>query len=108
MINYIYGEEKPTMIWYIHQFGQRKYTLNVMAEEVNDEELGKWRWISVELPIGLYDYATIVSHLVRAKYSQDEMEAALFNQSPEELEDINQWRTLCKKVAHEVLEEIPE
>ncbi|MBQ6188816.1 MAG: hypothetical protein IJK45_01420 [Bacteroidaceae bacterium] len=108
MIDYIYGEEKPAMVTYIHQLGQRKYTLNVMVEEVDDEMLGQWRWISVELPIGQYDYGTIVSALVRAKYSQDEMEAALFNQSPEELEDINQWRTLCKKVAHEVLEEIPE
>lgn len=106
MIDYIYGNEKHAMVTYIHQLGQRKYTLNVMAEEVDDEMLGKWRWISVELPIGQYDYGTIVSALVRAKYSQDEMEAALFNQIPEDLEEINQWRALCKEEAHKVLQEI--
>ena len=106
MINYVYGEEKPLMTQYVRQFGQRKYTLNVMAEEVNDEDLGKWRWVSVELPLGIYDYGTIVSALVRAAYSQDAMEAALFNQIPAELEEINQWRALCKQVANEVLEEM--
>lgn len=103
MINYSYGEDKPELTQYVRQFGQRKYTLNVMAEEVDDEELGKWRWISVELPIGQFDYGTIVSALVRAKYSQDEMEAALFNQIPEEIAEINQWRALCKEEAHKVL-----
>lgn len=106
MINYIYGNEAPSVISCSTRLGQRQYTLRVMVEEVNDEMLGTWRWVEVTLPLGKFDYGTIVSHLVRAKYSQDEMEAVLFNQVPEELAEVQAWRALCKEEAHKVLQEI--
>lgn len=104
-MNWIYGQEQPEPISYSWQAGQKHYDIRVCVEE-DPTGQDKYRWLEVHLIPGDYEYGQIVSKLIRAKYSQDEMEAALFNDIPEELSPIQAWRAESKRIAKEVLEYI--
>ena len=102
-------------ITYSNDFGLRKYTVEVFNNETQES-------LVVGFPSGRYDRGTIINSLIRAKYSQDKVEAiinnhflavgewidAKFNGSTESFSDpdydaLQAWRAECKELADMII-----
>lgn len=87
-------------LWY----GQPKATINYDVVEVDNE----FEFESITLQPYVWDYGSIVSAIVREKYSQDRVEAILANNAieaeSEEMEEFQAWRVHAKEVAHELID----
>ena len=65
----------------------------------------------VTVPLAQWDYAHIVSLIIKARYDDDQREAISFNYQDDpaneeharEMEELQEWRALAKATAHEVL-----
>lgn len=63
---------------------------------------------------GLWDYPTLVTAIVRSRYSADQIEAIVANyldddgneQHRRELNELQTWRRLAKEIAHKVFDQI--
>lgn len=139
MVNWITGTEKPSMIEEGRKWCQPQYTVNVLGETFTDEnDIEQWRWLQIVLPVGRIKYGDIIAGIIRAKYTQDEMEAitnnmaavnAVFMQTlvtdgilaatkylKESIDDDNslkfremqEWRQMAKEVAKEVFAKAKE
>lgn len=75
----------------------------VVRFHITEEQDGTFSYEEVTIKGGAigstFTYPTLVSALVRSRYSADAMEAALFNAKPEEIEAINAWRAEAKSIA---------
>lgn len=79
-MEWIIGIEAPSLIEEGRKWCQPKYVLNVLSEKVADENgTEQWRWLRIDLPVGAIKYGDVVSGVIRAKYTQDEMEAITNN-----------------------------
>lgn len=98
----------------VRRLGQPVYTANVCIEEMEDENQ-PYRWLSVTLPPAVWDRAPIIEGIVRAKYSQEQMEAihnnyllALHNGETEgeafdEFSEMQEWRAYAKREASDAV-----
>lgn len=133
-MEWIIGIEAPSLIEEGRRWCQPKYVLNVLSEKFVDENgAEQWRWLRVDLPVGAIKYGDVVSGVVRAKYTQDEMEAitnnmaavnAVFMQTlvsegiiaatkylkdsidednSKRFREMQEWRVTAKQVANEVI-----
>ena len=64
---------------------------------------GEYHYYEVELPVFKWDYSHLVSAIIRAKYSQDEVEAILLNKGKttadnQRYEELQAWRAHAKEV----------
>ena len=134
MVNWITGTEKPSMIEEGRKWCQPQYTVNVLGEAFTDENgMEQHKWLQVVLPVGIIKYGDIIAGIIRAKYTQDEMEAttnnmasvnAVFMQTlvtdgiiaatkylkdsidddnSQKFREMQEWRVTAKKVANEVI-----
>lgn len=106
---WIYGSELPQELVVSYDLGRKVRTINFDAEQV--EEAGySWRWLSARIAPGCWDYAPIVAAIVRARYSDDEMQAIVNNYlldaeaGAAEMEQMQAWRTHAKALARSYLE----
>lgn len=84
------------------------YNITEVQRQITEgETITEWQSDTVEVhnPV---TYATIVSALIRTRYTEDAVEAIMLNgtDTPEhtaELQSLQQWRTEAKRIAKEVL-----
>lgn len=108
--------ERIESISYSVELGQRAYSIEVFNDETQQS-------LILSLPAGRYDKSTIVSALIRCKYTQDQVEAIINNHflaigdwidaklsgSSDKFEDpaydqFQLWRSTCKRLANEIIE----
>lgn len=114
-MKYNYSDIKPLPIIYTRCLGQKVYTINFNIEEV-DNDTERYRFSSVTLPVGQYDRATVISAIIRQRYSDDEMQAIINNylldpndaEAVAEFNQMQQYRKFAKKLADEFIEAIKE
>lgn len=111
------GEERPEEVEVGVNMAQEQRSLNV---EVSEREEGGYGWLRITLPVGVWDYGSIVSALVRSKYSEDEVEAIISNnialiatpsavsdeegqEKLSEFQQFQEWREQCKQRAKELM-----
>lgn len=90
--------------------GKTLVNYNIEAVERTDPEgstITEWQADTVVVS-NPCDYPTLVSALIRTRYTADQVEAIMLNggDTPEhkaELEALQQWRTEAKKIAKQVL-----
>lgn len=91
--------------------GTQFIAFNERTVEIPQEEgapLIAYEYDSVRTPIGA-DYPTIVSSIIRTRYSEDQVEAIILNHDDgdpdheQEYIDLQAWRKEAKRIAKEVL-----
>lgn len=115
------GSGKPSLISYERRLGMRRYTIRFDVEEVTTDSDGEsesattqYQWTELDLPIGNPTYASLVSGLIRGRYTDDEMTAIVNNHLLDDGDDeheaewqaMQEWRAEAKVMAREILEEI--
>ncbi|MCR5037848.1 MAG: hypothetical protein K6A94_00715 [Bacteroidales bacterium] len=97
-----YGKQETEKLW---EANPGRPTRTIKLANPNGEED-----YEVEVPIAQWDYAHIVTFIIRSRYSADQMEAILNNQVADatskhvaEFEEMQEWRKLAKRTAKEVL-----
>lgn len=113
---YNYTDAPPQFVTYKKHLGQKIYTINYHVEHIDyDEQHGQpWRYSTVTLPVGRYDRATVISAVIRQRYSDDEMQAIINNYllDPTDAEAIMEfnamqdYRRFAKSLADEFIKEI--
>jgi len=82
------------------------------VQQLNETEGGyKYRWQSVTLEPGIWNYGPIVNAIVTLEYPTDKMQAVVNNylgapEDPEavgEMQDMQNWRAFAKQVAKDAL-----
>lgn len=111
-MNWIHGNEKPALVTIGRRYGQPVYTVNVFAEELSSEWSNEsYRWLTATLPIGVWDYGSLVDALVTLFYPRDRMEAVTNNYlaAPDNMDvtreyiGMQRFRGECKVLARELL-----
>ena len=105
-----YGNELPEKVVQKLRFGQRQYTVNFNVESGGGTDY-KYRWESVTLDPGVWNYGAIVSAIIKERYSEDAMQAVINNylltpptdEAVEEFNAMQLWRFFAKQVAHEAI-----
>lgn len=106
-----YGNEKPASVEMKLRLGQRQYTVNFNFEKLGKDSTYKYRWQSVTLEPGVWEYDPLVNAIVVERYSNDAMQAIVNNylleprtdEAAAEMTAMQQWRSYAKEVAHEAL-----
>ena len=79
------GQECPPLYMVCHNGGQPQITIYVDAHEEQPQEgsgedaPSQWVATAVTLPVGICDYASIVSAIIGARYTDDEIQATMGN-----------------------------
>lgn len=110
---YNYANIAPQFVSYEKHLGQKIYTINFNVEEVNND-IGRYQYSSVTLPVGRYDRATVISSIIRQRYSDDEMQAIINNylldptdaESLAEFNAMQGYRRFAKSLADDFINEI--
>ena len=117
-MKYVYSVDIPQRIIVTRYLGQPVYTLNMCVEETGEEEY-PFRYFSIKLPVNTFEKNDIISGLVNAKYSTNEMDAIRNNYDlvrdgtagdktqkyTEEYLAMQAWRREAKELASEIIEE---
>lgn len=117
-MKYEYSEERPELVTIRISYGQPIYTVNTLVEEVQDAH-GKYRYISIELPLNTWEKSFIISGIIKAKYTSDIMDAVRNNyelvrdgtagdktqEYTDEYLAMQEWRRYAKELADEIFEE---
>lgn len=80
----------------------------VITRQAQDEEPKTfYLYNTARVPVGA-DYPTIVTAIIRTKYTEDDVEAILLNgiDTPEhkaEYDTLQAWRKTAKQIAHQVI-----
>lgn len=105
---YNYSDTQPPFVICEKHLGQKTYTINYNIEKLEEERLGQqYRYSTVTLPAGEYDRATVISTIIRHRYSDDEMQAIINNylldpsdeESIGEFYEMQNYRRFAKSVA---------
>lgn len=100
MITKIYSQEKPEVL-----LSRGPHML--VRFHIEPQEDGSYAYEELFVRGGSIGGALtrdhIITLLVRTRYSADQMEAALFNNRPNEIAEIQAWRTEAKQIATEVM-----
>lgn len=111
------GEVKPSDIEVGVNMAQEQRSVNV---DVREREGGGYEWLRITLPVGVWEYGALVSALVRAKYSEDDVEAIVSNnialiampsavsdeegqEKLSEFQQFQEYREQCKQRAMELM-----
>ena len=105
-----YGNEKPDSVVMKLRLGQRQYTVNFNVQSAEGTEY-KYRWQSVTLEPGVWEYGSLVSAIIAERYPEDAMQAVVNNylQEPRtdkavaEFNAMQSWRAFAKEVAHQAI-----
>lgn len=97
MIYYNYSSEMPDKVIRVGA----KFYFRFDEKQVDGENGQQWEYIEVCIPTFVFDYDHLVSSIVRAKYSADNIEAILLNDDSAELSALQDWRDHAKSVAGE-------
>lgn len=111
-MTWYYGNKIPPCVEKKLRLGQRQYTVNFSVETLKKEAY-KYRWQSVTLEPGVWEYDPLVSAIVAERYPDDAMQAIVNNylleprtdEAAAEMTAMQQWRSYAKEVAHEALNE---
>lgn len=110
----IYYEQKPTLFETVRTTGVMITIIRLNIEQCTDEEhAGQWQCEEVCYPhktaISPADYGLIISAIVRAKYSADDVEAIQQNymeskttSHKSDFQDLKAWRKTAKDIATEL------
>ena len=106
-----YGNEKPDSVVMKLRLGQRQYTVNFNVESAEGTQY-KYRWQSVTLEPGVWQYGPLVSAIISERYPKDAMQAVVNNYllNPEnaehklEFDNMQVWRENAKKIAKQIIE----
>lgn len=107
MINYSY--EKPEEVTVGNHLGQKQRTINFNITQMGENE---YKYCSVSLGPGIWNYEAIVSALVNEIYPNDKMQAVINNYllEPEDADikkeflQMQDWRKESKEIAKRLLE----
>ena len=114
-MDYNYGERPETRTM-VRRLGQPVYTANVCIEATGEENQ-PYKWLSITLPPAVWERGAIIEGIIRAKYSESQMEAihnnyllALANEEYEgeafdEFIEMQEWRKFAKKEASAIIKE---
>lgn len=105
-----YGNEKPDIVVMKLRLGQRQYTVNFNVESAEGTEY-KYRWQSVTLEPGVWEYGPLVSAIISERYPEESMQAVVNNYLLEprtddavaEFYEMQSWRSFAKEVAHQAI-----
>lgn len=93
--------------------GMKQITVFVGCNQSHsDDGAEEWTATAVTLPVGVNDYASIVSAIINSKYSNDQMQAIMFNRGDgredheEEYQEMQAWRSEAKRIAKIVVSSI--
>lgn len=106
-IKWSYGESVPERLTTDAFCGQTLYTLCFAEEQVEN----RWRWLEISFVASLDCRSTIISAIIRMKYSVDEVEAITANvlndpfneERLSEYKALQEWRAKAKIYAAELL-----
>lgn len=113
-MNWNYGTEKPETRTMVRRLGQPVYTANVCIEATGEENQ-PYRWLSITLPPAVWNRGAIIEGIVRAKYSESQMEAIHNNyllalaegeddgEALSEFKEMQEWRKKAKEEATKVI-----
>lgn len=79
------GQECPPLYTVSHNGGQPQITIYVDAHEEQPQEGSgedtqpQWVATAVTLPVGIFDHASLVSAIIGARYTDDEVQAIIGN-----------------------------
>ncbi len=109
-----YYSDKPERFETIRSFGVISTIVRLNVSQCSDEEhSGMWTCTEIEIDhenvLSRNDYGKIVSAIIRAKYSADDVEAIQQNymeskttEHKEEFYALRDWRKMAKEVATEL------
>ena len=105
-----YGNEKPDSVVMKLRLGQRQYTVNFNVESAEGTGY-KYRWQSVTLEPGVWEYGPLVSAIISERNPEEAMQAVVNNYLLEprtddavaEFNAMQSWRAFAKDVAHQVI-----
>lgn len=108
-----YYNEKPNPFETIRSVGAFITVIRLNINESEDQEQGVWQCDEVTYghkdPLAESDYGPLVSTLVRARFSADEVEAILNNYlggheaGVEDFEELQRWRAEAKQMSKDIL-----
>lgn len=102
------GDKCPNNYMIRDNGGMKQLILFVDVEQ--NTETNTWSAIEIIMPIGEFDYGSIVSAIINSHYSNDQMQAIINNyligKSMEKFEAMQTYRTHAKKLARTILDEI--
>lgn len=109
-----YTEQRPVIVDYPYKQSHH-YTVYFNAEQIiNDLGVRVFKYETVKVD-GDISYEILVSAIVKAKYSDDDVTAILLNAALDkseeryseyqaELKDLQQWRKMAKEVARQAIQ----
>ena len=105
-----YGNEKPDSVVMKLRLGQRQYTVNFNVQSAEGTEY-RYRWQSVTLEPGVWEYGSLVSAIIAERYPEDAMQAVVNNylleprtdEAVAEFTAMQSWRAFAKDVAHQAI-----
>ena len=115
-MNWNCGIERPETRTLVRRLGQPVYTANVFIEKTGEENQ-PYRWLSVTLPPAVWDRGAIIDGIVRAKYTESQMEAIHNNYllaladgnagsgAFDEFKEMQEWRRAAKEEAKRIYTE---
>ena len=111
-MNWIYADTIPQMVSVEICIGQQVATVNIMVQETIIDGQQGYKYLSVKVKDGCWDYDTIVSSIITSEYPFDKMQAIQNNYlaSPEdaqilqEFQEMQQFRRDAKQAAKECLQ----
>jgi hypothetical protein len=109
-----YYDERPAPFETIRSAGMMATIIRMEVKESEDPEQGAWECEEVEYNhkeslTEEKDYGPMVSTLIRAHYSRDQVEAITQNylsdpeEHKQEFDDLQAWREECKRIAKNVI-----
>ena len=111
---YRYSDTQPQFVTHTCHLGRKVYTINYNIKEVALGFGGKYRYNTITLPVGQYDRATVISAIIRHKYSDDKMQAIINNylldpnneEVVKEFIEMQEYRRFAKSLADDFIKEI--
>lgn len=97
-------EKEPERLWESNP-GRPSRTIRLANPDGEGEDY------EVEVPLAQWDYAHIVSRIIKARYDDDQREAISFNyqndptdeEHSREMDELQAWRANAKEVARRIL-----
>lgn len=112
-LTYNYSDTRPQIFTFERVLGRKKYSINFDVVELPEaEDNQRFRYQSVTLPAGEYNRATVISSIIRSRYSDDEMQAVINNYLLDEHDEglVAEFNAMqdCRKFAKSVATEFAE
>ena len=113
-MNWNYSPNRPQPVGITRHLGMKVHTINYIITHMEeaDAEGNEYRYKSVTLPLGVWNYDDIVSALINNEYPHDKMDAVVNNylKDPDneefiaEMKQMQDWRDQAKAIALQALD----